>query len=106
MIIKIQEITTEIESIIKSLPNLELSLEISSIRGLDSFIMRYISNMGNDYDSDGESIDISRNTNDTWSVIRDNQPLGSPIPVVSSLLEGVKLVAKIWPKEELKETSN
>lgn len=106
MIIKIQEITPEIESIIKALPNLELFLEVSSIRGLDTLIMRYIPNMGEDYDLDGESIDISKNTNGTWSVIRDNQPLGSPIPVVSNLLEGVKLVAKLWPKEELKETSN
>ena len=102
MILKIPEITKEIEAFLNETPDLSWSVNVDKSEGLTCLSLKYVPDPGNPYHSGGEDIDISIMSNGKWTILRDEDGLDTA-KTEDDLLTAVQKVVSVWPPYKAKK---
>jgi hypothetical protein len=103
MILKIPEITKEIETILNETPNLNWSIEADKIEGLSELTISYVTDPSNQLSTlaDFQSITLFANKAGEWLLIRDDDELDTKNNVFLDLFDAVKAAVAVWPPKRV-----
>lgn len=99
MLLKIPEITKEIETLLNETPNLNWSIEADKIKGLTELTISYVTDPSNPLSTlaDFQCITLFGNSIGEWILVKDDDKFTINKPTFIDLFDAVKAAVSVWP---------